>query len=276
MTAAATQDPPEAIQRLLSKVRLRNGTHKTTYPHRLDDVNERLAAWLPALPCVDILDAGISWGTATLEWHDQLTRLGVRHRMTATDLAIRATLTSWGRYCTVMSDQGGEPLLLKFGGLMLPLGSERLLARLSRPALGAILRAFCATALRAAPVEKGRCWKVEAISLVNPALDASGQVSVMEDDITVAGRFTAAFDVVRVANLVQKVYFDDATIRAIGANLRDRLRDGGVLVIVRTTEDGVNHATIFRRTAQQLAVCEQINGGSEVSELMCSLSSKTS
>jgi chemotaxis methyl-accepting protein methylase len=81
-----------------------------------------------------------------------------------------------------------------------------------------------------------------------------------------------AFDVIRVANLVQRVYFDDDTLRKIVINLRDRLRDGGILIICRTTENGVNHATIFRRTGDCFVFDASINDGAEVRDLVLALS----
>ena len=57
----------------------------------------------------------------------------------------------------------------------------------------------------------------------------------------------------------------------IVANLRDRLRDGGLLAICRTTEEGVNKATIFRRRGDHFSPEASLNGGSEVAELVLAL-----
>jgi hypothetical protein len=60
-------------------------------------------------------------------------------------------------------------------------------------------------------------------------------------------------------------------LREVVVNLRDRLRDGGILIICRTTEEGINHATIFRRAGDRLVSEASINDGAEVSDLVLSL-----
>jgi chemotaxis methyl-accepting protein methylase len=113
--------------------------------------------------------------------------------------------------------------------------------------------------------------RARPVSLVSPRLRRRAEIEIVEDDITVPGRFPAGFDVIRVANLVQRAYFDEPTLRTIVVNLRERLRDGGLLVICRTTEAGVNDATIFRRTGGRFTAEASLNGGAEVRDLVLAL-----
>jgi hypothetical protein len=266
---------PEIERRLLTKLRLPNGTYKTTYQHRLDDINETLLAFLPSDRSLNIMDVGVSSGQSTVEWSDHLHEHGFPHRLVAGDLATEAWVIHWGAWLGVLFDRGGrDPLLLSVGPMILPLRSDRWLAKLARPLLFPILRAVAAVARRAraaTSVSPGNGLTYRPVPLVTPELGRRPVIELVQDDITLPGRFPLAFDVIRVANLVQRAYFDDGTLRTIVVNLRDRLRNGGLLVIGRTTEDGVNHATIFRRAGDRLVSEVLINGGTEVSDIVAAL-----
>ncbi|HXR29820.1 MAG TPA: hypothetical protein VN752_01600 [Solirubrobacterales bacterium] len=249
---------PETERRFFAKLRLPNGTWKTTYPKRLDDVNQRLLELLPEGRSLEAMDVAVSSGISTVEWSDQLLANGVRHKLVAGDIDPDGRLISWGGWLAVLFDGSGrEPLLLEIGSLTLPVRSERRLARLARPLLIPSLRVF---ARRARPV-----------SLVSAELRRRAEIELVRDDVTVPGRFAERFDVIRVANLLQPTYFDERTLRTIAVNLRDRLRDGGLLVICRTAEDEINRATIFRRRGDRFSSEASINGGSEVEDLVLAL-----
>jgi hypothetical protein len=252
-------DPsPEIERRFFAKVRLPNGTWKTTYPKRLDDVNSRLLELLPQGRELELMDVAVSSGISTLEWDEQLGASGARYRLVAGDIYPDGRLASWGSWFAVLFDGSGrEPLLLELGPLTLPVYSARRLARLVRPLLIPVLRLL---ARRSRPVP-----------LVSPQLRRHGEIEVVRDDVTVPGRFAESFDAIRAANLVQPAYFDERTLRTIVANLRDRLREGGLLVLCRTAEDGANRATIFRRRGRDLVAEVSLNGGSEIEALVLSL-----
>jgi SAM-dependent methyltransferase len=268
---------PEIERRFFTNLRLPNGTSKTTYRHRLDDLNERLLEFLPSNCCLTVMDVAISSGVSTLEWSDHLQAHGFQHKLVAGDLVTDGWLTSWGTSLAVLVDSSGrDPLLFEMGRVTLPVRSDRRLARVARPFLFPVLRAVATLGGRAGPAPSmapavPRQWVHRSISLVSPELHRRPEIEIVQDDITVPGRFPSAFDVIRVANLVQRVYFDDDTLRRIMRNLRDRLRDGGILVICRTTEDGVNNATIFRRTGDRFISEASLNSGADVRDLALAL-----
>lgn len=249
---------PEEERRFFAKLRLPNGTWKTTYPDRLDDLNRQLLDHLPRDRELELMDVGVSSGISTIEWSDQLRADGVTHRMLAGDLYPDGRLLGIGGMLDVLFDGSGrEPLLLEVGSLSLPLRSDRRLVKLLRPLLAPLLRSIAG---RARPVP-----------LVSPRLLRRPEIELVADDVTVPGRFPGRFDAVRVANLLQPSYFDEPTIGRIAANLRDRLREDGLLVVCRTDENGVNRATIFRRCAAGFTPEASLNGGAEVEDLVLSL-----
>ena len=250
---------PEAERRFFAKLRLPNGTWKTTYSNRLDDLNQRLLEFLPRDRRLDVMDVAVSSGVSTLEWSDQLVANGFHHRLVAGDLITEGRLRSWGSWLAVLFDDSEEePLLLEVGPVTLPVRSERRLIRMARPILSPLLRAIPGGRRRSIP-------------LVAAELRRRTEIEVVRDDVTVPGRFRSEFDVIRAANLVQPAYFDEPTMREVLANLRDRLRDGGLLVVGRTAEDGTNHATIARRRGDHFEPVASLNGGSEVSDLVVAL-----
>jgi|GEM_PF-2486503 len=265
---------PETERRFFGKVLLPNGTWKTTYPNRLDDLNERLLELLPRNRKLELMDAAVSSGVSTVEWSDQLRRNGIPHSLVAGDLYPDGWLTSWGNWGAVLFDgDNREPLLLEIGGLSLPIHyGGRFVGRAS-PALIPLLRAL---ADRARRVEAGVAFSRRGlvqrpVSLVTPELLRRPEIELVRDDVTVPGSFAWRFDAIRVANLVQPAYFSRQTLLEIVVNLRDRVREGGLLAICRTTAEGVNRATIFRRRGDQLSAETSLNGGSEVAELVLSL-----
>ena len=240
-----------------TEVCLPNGTWRTTYPHRLDDVNDWLLGYLPAGRCLQAMDVAVSSGISTLEWAEQLSANGIEHHLVAGDLLTDGRLVGWPGRVSVLLDDRGSPLLLEIGSIARPVQLDRWRARAVRSLLAPLLWAGRARGRR--------------VSLLLPELSSRPEIEVVQDDITIPDRFQSKFDVVRAANLVQPSYFDEETRRRVIANLRDRLCEGGVLLICRTAEDGVNHATVFRRAGERLLAEASINGGAEVVDLALSI-----
>jgi hypothetical protein len=83
-------------RKFFDRVALTNGTYKTTYPNRLDNVNE---AFLPhvvklANRPIRIMDVGASSGISTSEWYSYLSRSGIDCDVTGTDLTIYVSLVT--------------------------------------------------------------------------------------------------------------------------------------------------------------------------------------
>jgi hypothetical protein len=251
---------PELERSLFAKLRLPNGTWKTTYRNRLDDLNELLLDHLPRGRRLQLMDVAVSSGVSTLEWSEQLTANRIAHDLVAGDIAVDGWLTSLGGRVAVLFDaDGGAPLLLEIGEWARAVQSDRPLAKAARPLLTPLLRGLSSVAGR------------RPVKLVTADLANRPGVEIVRDDVSVAGRFPSRFDVVRAANLVQPSYFDDADLRTILENLRDRVRDKGLLVVCRTTDDGENLATIFRREGDRLLAEARMNGGSEVEAIALTL-----
>lgn len=242
---------------------LRNGTFKTTWHHRLDDLNVMVEPFLPSDKPLDILDVAVSSGISTIEWLDFLERAGIECRMTAGDAVIDASLVTVGPLRGLF-DRTGHLMQLEVAGRAVRTPPPRRRDRLRfAPAVLAVKAA--------AQVFRGG-QRRRPLKLVSPSLTAHPRIDVVEDDILNDHRWPRRFDVLRAANVLNRCYFGDQVLERMLRNLRSRLASGGLLIVCRTTEEGRNDATLFRlradRTFEELA---HLNKGTEVEPLALSL-----
>ena len=226
-----------------SGLQLDNGTFKTTSAARLDEVNSLVARLLPRDRVLDILDVGVSSGVTTADWSAQLRSEGIEHQIVATDLVMHAVLLTVGRRIAVLWQQNGHPLAVQAGPVTLYLGHagdkgpRGVLSRVLGPALR---RLHAATVNRRSwpPEAPPRPWRagVRPVELVSRHLVADASIRLVEDDVSLPGEFGQSFDVCRAANLLNRAYFPDDRLTAMATNLSARLRDGGLLVVCRTTD----------------------------------------
>ncbi len=115
-------------------------------------------------------------------------------------------------------------------------------------------------------------WR--AVKLVSPSIRDRAHLEIVEDDILLNRSYSRCFHVVRAANILNTGYFDKATLTAMLTNLRERLRDGGCLIVCRTNRDNMNNGTVFGLDAQRrFQVLARINAGSEIEPIALALPS---
>jgi hypothetical protein len=259
----------EALEtRFFSDVRLRNGTFKTTAYHRLDDLNQLVSAHLPADRPLRIMDVAVSSGITTAEWLESLQREGVHCEMVAGDLSVRAYLLTAGIGLRLLTDRDGFPLQYDIRGLALARGARRRLRLRHAVPLIRLLRA--ARSFRAAlAAGKSPSCAVQPLNLVSDRLKTFQNLEVVEDDILNSASHPESFHLLRAANILNRVYFDDATLARMVLNLGRRLRQDGLLIVCRTLESGVNHGSIFRLVnGGRFAVVARLNEGSEIEPIV--------
>jgi hypothetical protein len=260
----------------------RNGTFKTTNHRRLGDLNRAVIAHLPAVRPLNIMDVAVSSGVSTGEWVRDLEAAGIKHRMTAGDLLVHAWLISINTQLHVLVDKTGYPLQLDIDGraIRTPFHKRDWLRHTAAILLTKLVLGRAAPALRSGafgalkhPPLSGLGVKYRPLKLVSHSLRELTQIEVVEDDILNDRGYAGTFHVVRAANILNRVYFDDATLKAMLRNLRSRLMAGGLLIVCRTMDqDAVNHATMFTlRDDGRFAVAARLNGGSEIEDLALGL-----
>jgi hypothetical protein len=262
-----------------------NGTYKTTYHRRLNDLNDLALQHLPANRPLNVMDVAVSSGVSTAEWIMQLRAAGVEHRMVAGDLVVRAFLIEVSKFFRVLVDRHGRLLQVDVNGsgICLPpalhvhTNPRRLLALLTNlPMLlaGYAIAAAAAAAVRSSSNRSGKTFgmKYRPLELVSSALSSLPDVQIIEDNI-LADTSTDTVDVLRAANILNKVYFDRETLGRMVANLQRRLRPGGLMIVCRTdyggTNNGTNNASLFRlNTDGKFEVVARLNAGSEIEDIV--------
>jgi hypothetical protein len=110
------------------------------------------------------------------------------------------------------------------------------------------------------------------LTLMSPSLSQLPRLQAVEDDILLNTRYTQRFHVLRAANILNLAYFDTATLERMVCNLRARLLPGGVLIVCRTNEKGLNNATVFTLEKDgRLTATARLNEGSEITDLVLRL-----
>ncbi len=221
-----------------SRIRLPNGVFKTTARRRMDDVNTLVANHLPDKQTVRVMDVAISSGVSTVEWYESLNASERAIEMSAGDLTLSARLASWGSGFHVLSDTNGFVLQIDCLGVAFPNAS----GSRWRNAVFKMLR-LLVSPLRLLPHSQ------KPMSLVTPdLLTLADDIKLLDDDILAPcpDELAGQFDVLRAANILNRSYFDEATLTRMLRNLKRRLCEEGLIVIVRSDESMTNHGVIAR------------------------------
>jgi hypothetical protein len=286
----------EVERNFFGNIRLSNGTYKFTYSNRLDDFNALLERWLPFTDPLELMDVGASSGASALAWSESLTARGIAHRMTIGDIHIHCTLVSLGKHLRVLVDDTGHPLQFDVLGTAVANPPSRrkwwwaipFLAMLGLIAKVANRHLPRATASKTKHRFLTRFARLQPIILMSPRLFDAANIRIIEDDITRNQSLLGRFHVVRVANLLNRDYFDDATLQNIIRTLRRRLRPGGLLAVCTTDSDihsiqgrfvdvpsAQNHGTLFvLRDDDCLEAIDRIGNGSSVESVVLSTNDK--
>ncbi|WP_050400198.1 hypothetical protein [Bradyrhizobium embrapense] len=256
-----------------ASIRLRNGTYKTTDHHRLDDLNMLvIGEWkkLGSKPS-QIMDVGVSSGISSLEWADALTRADIDAKILATDLCMRGSLVRLLPGYEVLLDRDGKVLqhIVANRPVRWYLNGPRDFLK----GTGFVVAALNTLAGVLLPLTNMREGGRDVL-LVNPRARDDARLSFAEDDILAPNpaRLRGRFDAIRVSNLLNHGYFNEAQLRRAVNNLRDRLVGAGSFLIVnRTLANGTNHGTLFRLScANKFEVVAELGEGSEIGDIVLS------
>lgn len=261
-------------------IELRNGTRKTTRHRRLDDLNALVQELLPPQRPLEIMDVAVSSGVSTAEWLVSLERAGIDCHMLAGDAVVDAFLISLGRGLRALADKTGHLMQLDIAGVAVRLPPPRrrdrirympfiLLMKAATRLFGAQARA---RSQQGGPPLRRLGATCHALTLMSPSLRRLPQLRAVEDDILVNTSYTQQFHVLRAANILNRAYFDVATLESMLRNLRGRLLPGGMLIVCRTNEAGVNNATVFTLGDDgRFRAIAALNEGSEIAALVLQL-----
>lgn len=273
---AATVEKRE--NRFFNQINISGTLYKTTYYHRLDDLNVVVDDLLPKNHKLHIMDVAISSGVTTWEWMQHLESSGIEFYMTGGDITMDMNMISFTRSINILIGQQGKVFQFDLFGWPLPNSPMRIRGKMFKT-LNILLNLLIRTKLI-----KNRCnqnggleffsnalFRVTPLKLISNKVRNVDNLTLIEDDIQNDNpEHHSKFDVIRAANILNKQFFDDETLRKMVANLRKKLKPGGMLIICRTIADE-NHATIFKLTDEnQFQAIEALGKGSEIIDMVIS------
>jgi hypothetical protein len=276
MFAAAFSKSEDAF---FAGIRTSNGTFKTTAHRRLDamtDLTFDVLSRHGIVPRV-VMDIGISSGITTLEWLRGFEQRGIAVTMIATDRTISTYLAEIGGGLSALLEPNGHLLQLDYKGRGIRCWLRRrdylTGSHLWRRALIALTRRSLLARGVSFPLEPGAvrahgaAWRVTGpFPLVTPALRARSDVRLMDDDILLPPPpdLVGSADVIRVANVLQRVYFSETQLHAVAANLTRRSRGpGSIIILCRNREAALEGSILKQRTDGTWEAISRLDPGSE-------------
>jgi hypothetical protein len=239
-------------QLFFERLRLANGTFKTTAVHRLDSTFPLIKRFLNHPEPIQVLDIGVSSAISTVELYEELMTYRKSVDITAIDLYIEATCRGQLN-AHVLEDPQGYPLAFGIFGRIQMMQTRRLKAALGLR----VVKNLIFHAIRNMSSAKRSVRMLSRKAIQHPAIKA------FEWDLFNISTLEARYDFVRAANVLNSNYFSDEKICIAVKEIFHTLNDQGFLLVVRTMGDGSNHGTLFQKRASTFTVCESIGNGYE-------------
>ncbi len=267
----ARRSSPGEESRFFRSLKVRNRNSKQTAHGRLDALNDLTIEIFkaPGRRLSTALDVGVSSGVTTAELYDSFKSAGLSPAITATDLSIYASIVHLSDAVRVLVDSAGDILQYDINGFALRPWRRRLDRFTGMSLIKAAVERRYASAARAALAKGGT--RIDRVALINPRLASNADVTVCEDDLLKQRPdFAGKFDFIRAANVLNREYFDEATLKKALSTLTGYLSGpGAVLLIVRTNDRTGHHGCFYELRADgKLAIIREVGAGSELAALL--------
>jgi hypothetical protein len=251
-----------------SRLKMRNGTFKTTRSSRFSDMEERLAQVMrsKADAMHEVLDLAVSSGTTTVELAQFMQKIGLNPRIVATDLYVHGQIVDLGPGFRVLVDASGFPLQYEVFGKPIRSWTRRLDYFTLFAAPLAIARRATHNSVTKAINQR----KAKAVTLVTRQSMGRAIEFVEQDIFSSKPEFERRFDFIRAANILNIDYFEEALLRQGLANIISYMRSPGSLLLVNRTAEktNVNNGSLFElQISGYLKEILKIGIGSEIARL---------
>ncbi len=271
-----SEEQIRAFEDISFTLRTSNGTFRTTFRQRFQDVDAAAMKWMEQFYAADaeveIQDRAASHGLTSWEWADGVFRRFPRARFEASDILSELIELS----------RAGEAYIVEPNGRPLQYVKPPFAVSLAHPeprrypinrlvALRARKR-FAKLDLGQNWIETAaeRGWRVRRISCVHPLArefarrNASFQFRLR----SVFDQASGTCDVLRTMNILNRSYFGSEDLaRGVSAAFQS-LRPAGIWIVGRTLEEDLkNHVSLLQRADRGWKLLERIGGGAEIEEL---------
>ena len=272
-------DDVELFEGLSFTLRTSNGTFRTTYRNRFEDVDVVAQTWLerryPRDAVLTVQDRAVSHGLTAVEWAERLQPLFPALRMEASDLLLELVELRLSGGATYIADADGAPLQYIQPPFVVPLQTIGIASRhvVNRWLASRARRRFERLGLPEnwAHTPGGAGYTVRRFPYVHPR--ARSLMRRFPDHFqfvrrSVFDRTPEACCALRTMNILNRSYFSAEQLREACAAIHASVQPGGIWIVGRTREqDLTNHVSLLGRTPGGWELLERIGEGAEIEDL---------
>ncbi|MGB7759253.1 MAG: hypothetical protein WBL61_05460 [Bryobacteraceae bacterium] len=268
-----SEEQIRAFEDISFSLRTSNGTCRTTFRQRFQDVDAAAMKWMEQFYSADseveVQDRAVSHGLTSWEWADRVFQRFPRARFEASDILVELIELSRGAEAYIV-EPDGRPLQYIKPPFAVPLTYpeswrypvNRLVAMRAR-------RRFAKLDLGENWTEtaRERGWRIRRISCVHPAARQLGRrnANFQFRLRSVFDQTGGTCDVLRTMNIFNRSYFPARDLAQGASAVFHSLRPGGMWIVGRTWEnDFSNHASLLRRSERGWEMLERIGTGWEM------------
>ncbi len=233
-----------------------NNTSKTTYGGRFDDLNNVLLQLIDNRKIIKIHDVAISSGVTTADLYNFLNNKNINAQIDASDSF--STIEYYGDDIKYFFDSNNNLIQIYFYRLFLGLKISNYFF-ISK--LLFLLQSFF----------KNTRKKRKKIYLFDKQFHkyfSNKQINYFDFDLFDINHSNKKYDFIRVMNVLNLIYFTDQQIIFAVKNLFESLEDNGIILIGRTSLEGINNATFYKKNNNKLFSIKSMNNGYEHDSLI--------
>ena len=258
-------------------LRTSNGTTRTTFRHRMVDVDEvtirLMRQYFRSEEELIIQDRAASNCLTSMEWAEQLLPIFPQARLEASDALLCLLRVSFSGNRTYFVEPGGQPLQYVKPPFVVCLNPREpyryLLNHLIAGFAKRWFQRLCLELNFSNSVHTNR-YRIDKISCIHPE---ARSLCLREPQFTIFERSvferTPGLSVLRTMNILNLAYFSRDQIGDGIQAAFDSLKPGGLWIVGRTLQESyTNHVTFFRRTETKWEILERIGDGSEIEALV--------
>ena len=243
------------MEKIFSKIRV-DTTFKTTSYNRMADINKKLKNYIKKffLKKIIVCDFGVSSGQSTLELYNDLNKEQLQN-IYGFDKQIFLRIYKYKKYIFLYSSKK-KLLMVEYDKYCLRYRYFFVFKKLEK---------FLVYLLDLMKI------KFQKSKVLVPNLEKIDKCKFFEQDIfNIEKKYFNLFDVIRVTNLLNYSYFSESKLKIAILNINKISKENCIILINRTARNKKNTASFFRKKNGKFELLEDVNGGSEIKDLMLS------
>ena len=244
-----------SVEKIFSLLRV-DTTFKTTSYNRMPELNMKLNKYIKKFfsKNIRICDFGVSSGQSTLELYQDLNKLKIK-KIYGFDKHINIKVYKFKNLVFLYSSKN-DLLMVEYKKHCLRYRYFYIFKKIEN---------FLLHFLHFMKI------KHKKSNVLMPNLNKINKCKFFEQNIfNINKKYYDLFDVVRVSNLLNYSYFSKDKLRLAISNINKISKEKCIILVNRTTNKKKNLATFFIKKNGKFELLEDINGGSEIKELMLS------